>query len=689
MGMYQSRSSVIMEANVKSARLFLFLFISVVPLLGQADPPERVGRLGYMSGSVSMQPAGVEDWVPAVRNRPITTGDQVWVDDGARAEIHVGSTALRLGSQTAFQFLNLDNQMMQIRLSAGSLNVHVRYLDDNQSLEVDAPNLAFSILRPGDYRIDAQPDSQTTLVTVGSGNGEITGGGQAFSLHPREQASVTGDQSINYNVYGAPDPDDWDRWCMERGRREEHSPSLRFMHPEMAGYEDLDENGNWRNSPYGQVWVPNNVPDGWAPYHNGHWAWVHPWGWTWVDDAEWGFAPFHYGRWAYWGGNWAWIPGPMAERPVYAPAQVAWIGGPRFGASMSLGAGAVAWVPLGPREAYVPPYQVSPTYLTRVNNSNTVVNNVNVTNIYNTTNGTTVNYVNARAPNAVVAMSPQAMGSAQSVREVSRPVPAAALASAQVMRSAQVAPQLQGVLGPANTSANAPRPPAAVFSHPVVAKTPPPPPPVSFARTQQALQSNPGIPLNLQQAEQIRQISPPSGRTIMVRQAPAAATVVQPQVAPHPPLNAIQVHPGGQPTYAPPAYHPVAPTVQPSYRPPTSTPAQGTPKVTEPASQPNSPTSAPAGQPTYAPPTPHPVTPTVQPTYRPPTSTPAQGTPKVTEPAPTPQPNSPASTPAVQPTHPPVPPPVTTKPTVTPPPPKPEKKPPPPPKNKDKDKDKP
>ena len=615
---------------MKSASLSLLLFISVVPLLGQADPPERVGRLGYFSGSVSMQPAGVENWVPATRNRPITTGDQVWVDDGARAEINVGSTAFRLGSQTAFQFLNLDDQVMQIRLSAGSLNVRVRYLDDNHSLELDTPNLAFSVLRPGNYRVDVQPDSQTTLVTVRGGNGEITGGGQAFSLHRGEQASVTGDQSINYNVYNAPDPDEWDRWCMDREAREDRSPSLRYMHPEMAGYADLDENGYWRESPYGEVWTPNNVPAGWAPYHYGHWAWIHPWGWTWVDDAEWGFAPFHYGRWAYWGGNWVWIPGPVAARPVYAPAQVAWIGGPRLGASMSFGGAAVAWVALGPREVYVPPYRVSPAYLNQVNNSTTVVN---VTNVYNTTNITTVNYVNARAPNAVVAVSTQAMGSAQSVHEVSRPVPPAALASAQVMQSAQVAPQLRGVLGPANGSVGVVHPPAAVMSQAVVVKTAPPPPPVSFARTQQALQSNPGMPLSLQQTEQIRQTSPPPARGPMVRQAPSA-TVVQPQVAPHPPQNAMQVHPGGQPTYTPPASHPVAPTGQPSYRPPTSVPAPGT------------------------------------------------ETRSVT------QPPSPSNVPAVQSTRPPVPAPA--QPTGTQPPPKgeKEKKTPPPPKNKDKDKDK-
>ncbi len=75
------------------------------------------------------------------------------------------------------------------------------------------------------------------------------------------------------------------------------------------------------------MWVPNGTPAGWAPYHYGHWVWVDPWGWTWVDDAPWGFAPFHYGRWAYVGGYWGWVPGPIAARPVYAPALVAWVGG--------------------------------------------------------------------------------------------------------------------------------------------------------------------------------------------------------------------------------------------------------------------------------------------------------------------------------------------------------------------------
>src|SRR3974390_586891 len=99
----------------------------------------------------------------------------------------------------------------------------------------------------------------------------------------------------------------------------------------MTGYEDLDSAGQWRYvANYGTVWVPTAVPAGWAPYRYGHWVWIAPWGWTWVDDASWGFAPFHYGRWVYAGGAWGWAPGPVYVAPVYAPALVAWFGGPTF-----------------------------------------------------------------------------------------------------------------------------------------------------------------------------------------------------------------------------------------------------------------------------------------------------------------------------------------------------------------------
>src|SRR2546430_13441867 len=118
------------------------------------DPPSRVARLSYAHDTVSFNPGGTDDWVSAVVNRPITTGDKLWSDNGARAELHMGSAAIRLSSNTGFSFLNLDDRTTQIRITEGVMNVRVRRLDQDETFEIDTPNLAFSILREGNYKID-------------------------------------------------------------------------------------------------------------------------------------------------------------------------------------------------------------------------------------------------------------------------------------------------------------------------------------------------------------------------------------------------------------------------------------------------------------------------------------------------------------------------------------------------------
>src|SRR4026209_2910838 len=107
-------------------RVVVVIGVSAAFLAAQTDPPARVGRLNYMDGPVSFQPAGVNDWVDATINRPLIPGDNIWTGDRGRTELHVGSTALRLGPNTSFQFLNLDDQTVQIRLSEGTLTIRVR-----------------------------------------------------------------------------------------------------------------------------------------------------------------------------------------------------------------------------------------------------------------------------------------------------------------------------------------------------------------------------------------------------------------------------------------------------------------------------------------------------------------------------------------------------------------------------------
>jgi hypothetical protein len=498
----------------------------------QDDPPSRVARLSQVDGSVSFEPAGTDDWVTAVVNRPMTTGDKLWADHDSRAELHLGSASIRLGANTGFSFLNLDDNTTQLQLTEGALRIRVQRLNRDEIFEVDTPNLAFSVLSPGIYRIGVNEAGDTTVVVVRQGEGEATGGGQSFSVHANESGTFTGTDQLNADIEGVGDQDDLDRWSYERDRREDHSVSRRYVSDEAVGYEDLDEYGGWRDTPdYGTIWFPHTTVVGWAPYRYGHWVWIAPWGYTWVEDEPWGFAPFHYGRWVVVGGVWGWVPcrpsvvGVAYVRPVYAPALVAWVGGPHFAVGVAVGGGAaVGWFPLGPREVYVPSYHVSRTYVNNVNITNTTVNTTVVNNYYTNVvvnkNVTSVRYVNQGVSGAVTATSTQAFTSGQSVHNNMMRVNEREMATAPVVTATPAVPPTRQSVAGAGRPTTA-RPPAALATRAVVAKTAPPPPPATFERQQAAVQQNGGRPLAVSQVRQIQQEQPKAA----VRMAPAARAV--------------------------------------------------------------------------------------------------------------------------------------------------------------------
>jgi Family of unknown function (DUF6600) len=496
----------------RPSSFFLFLLLAASFLsafstaaLADDDPPGRVARLNYIQGSVSFQPSGETDWVQANPNRPLTTGDNLWTDKNSRGELHIGSAAIRLADETGITFLNLDDRTVQIQLAQGSLSVRLRRLDGGDAFEIDTPNLAFTVQRPGEYRFDVDPAGQTTNITVREGEGEATGGGSNFHLDSGESARVAGTDSLTFDVGRAVRADGFDEWCVSRDDREEHAQSARYVSRDVIGYEDLDDYGEWRSVPeYGSVWFPAHVAGGWAPYRFGHWVWIEPWGWTWVEDEPWGFAPFHYGRWAVVGGGWCWVPGPVVVRPVYAPALVAFVGGPRFNLSISIGGGGggVAWFPLGPREVYMPAYRASPRYVQNINVTNTTVNVTNVTNVYNNVNVHNVTYMHQNNVTAVTAVSHDTFVNARPVGAASVRVNAQQLQAAEVQRGVAVAPVRQSVVGAG--APGAVKPPQAVMNRQVVVKQTPAAPPVSFQRRQQVLAAQPGRVPSQQQMDQLR-----------------------------------------------------------------------------------------------------------------------------------------------------------------------------------------
>jgi Family of unknown function (DUF6600) len=589
------------ENSTMKTRLFPYLYLLCAALLIFLSPqpanaqdqdqqyqdqqgqalPGRVAELDYAQGSVSFEPSGEQDWVQAEVNRPLTTGDNLWSDQDSRAEVFIGSTALRLGDSTGISFLNLNDQIVQVQLAEGTLEVNVRYLDPNEAYEVDTPNLALSIDRPGEYVIHTDANGDSTSVAVYSGEGTVTGGGQSYSVTPGRRAFFTGTNQLSQNVQGLPAPDSFDSWARSREMREEHSAAAHYVAPGVTGYENLDEYGSWRSDPnYGNYWVPNDVSSDWVPYHVGHWAWVAPWGWTWVDAEPWGFAPFHYGRWADIDGRWGWIPGPATVAPIYAPALVGFVGGGGFGVAVGFGSTVgVGWFPLGPRDVYMPPYQVDERYVERINDCDSrYVNRTVVTNVYNnyTVNHmTNINYTYVNDTHAVTVVNREAFVSGQRVERGAIHIDPAQLSHPRVVTTATLTPSHTSVVGAAVARART-APPARSATHRVVTKLKPSPRAEPLGRPRPA--TNP----NLTTAVLSR-----SGYSPQIQLVRAKAAANAPVRATAPALRAHSLSRPDQPPARP------GTAARPTPARPNAQPPRATPNRPTPTARPESPAARP------------------------------------------------------------------------------------------------
>ena len=523
-----------------------------------ADPPARAARLGYIAGPVSFSPAGEDSWNEANINRPLTSGDRLWTDDRGRAEIQLGGAAVRMNENTSVSVVNLDDRITQLQLAQGTLHVRVRRLGPNQVVEVDTPNLAFTLRQPGEYRISVDPQGTATDVIVRKGKGEAYGTGVAYAIDASQPYRFSGTGLRDYQYLNPAPLDAFDLWAMQRDRNVDRSASARYVSPDVVGYQDLDAHGSWRRDPsYGNVWVPSRVAADWAPYRDGHWSWVDPWGWTWIDDAPWGYAVSHYGRWTNMRGTWGWVPGPVRTPAYYAPALVAFVGGSNFQITLSSGdVGGVAWFPLAPREVYSPSYPVSRRYFENINRSNTVVNNTvinntyNTYNTYNTTNVTNVVNVNRVVPGAVTAVPRTVFVQSQPVARAAVTVSPQVVASAPVTVVASVVPTERSVRGGAAPGS---RPPGRVFERPVVANTAPPAAHAGLAAQLLQLVANPGKPLDDAARKQLKPaVTVPAPAVTVVAPAKTTLSVVPPALAASVP-RAVALPAAVAPTVAVPA----------------------------------------------------------------------------------------------------------------------------------------
>jgi hypothetical protein len=364
----------------RSFRVILLMGVSILALNSnahaQSDPPGRVGRLAYMQGTVSMHDAQQDTWSNAAINTPVTTGDSLWTEPNGHDEISISGTRVRMDGDTQLDMLAVDDTQTRMQLDQGRLDIKAFDFNNSQPYQIVTPRGTISLEQQGDYYIHAGSTDNPTLIGVRAGAAQFqTPNGQVLTVQAGQVGEVTGaDNALQINMIRSAPPPQPAYWAQRDQQINYATPQ--YVTADVTGYEDLNAYGSWTNDPqYGEVWAPNAPPPGWAPYNSGYWSYVGPWGWTWIDSQPWGYAPYHYGRWAQRADRWYWVPPQRQDPVVYAPALVAFLGGVELGVALGeQSRGPVGWFPLGPHEAYVPPYSVNRNYYNRINSNAGVPN---------------------------------------------------------------------------------------------------------------------------------------------------------------------------------------------------------------------------------------------------------------------------------------------------------------------------
>jgi hypothetical protein len=538
---------------------FVSLSLVSMPSHAQPDPPAQAGRLSYITGTVSFQPVGSDDWGEAFPNLPLGPGDRIVTDFDGQAEIQVGQTFIRIGPNADVSLVDSTPGGLFFGVAQGSVHVRTFGLWQGQSVVVNTPSGSVTESQPGEFRVDVMLDEQAALFTAfGDETTLFISGAGGFEQYITGQAlELVGSNPVFPQWMQPADWDALDQWSRQRDQQIAQALSYRYVSPEVPGAYELDAAGSWMpGTPYGPIWFPNSVPYGWAPYHYGHWVNHAPWGWVWVEDESWGYAPFHYGRWVSFNGRWGWVPGPPAAHPVWSPALVVFAGGINVG-----GVGVSAWFPLGPGEPYRPWYPCSPHYIDVVNITNIVeAPRVHVQTTYVNINVVNVVYVNRTI--AVTAMRQEDFAAGRPARQASVVVDVHQMDRVQVVTAPQVRPSPAALIG---------HPPARPIKVSVAR-------PVLINASGKAFAAKPGAPPMEPPVKPAPPVRALAGHTVI---APPPNAGKPPARTPYKPAPAAEVKPVPVSRPAAPAAPPAAkPTPPPANKPaPPERPVEPKPAV--------------------------------------------------------------------------------------------------------------
>ncbi|HVP91855.1 MAG TPA: DUF6600 domain-containing protein [Terriglobales bacterium] len=321
---------------MKKAAILAMAFLVSIPLgLAAQSPDDTPGapnsyyaasyaRVTYVQGDVFVQRTAGLGTEKVEVNLALVQGDTLGTGAG-QAEVDFGRrNFLRLAENTKVEFAVLPTEgddHVKIHVLEGSAYLRVSSLSGEKAFEVHSPDMSCYVLDDGLYRINVVANGQTE-VRVSEGSLEAAGEAGSVVVHARESLAAEDGRLLGEPAYSTTRNDAFDQWNASRDALFAQRSTTSRLPSQIDEYqEELDQNGQWTyEQPYGYVWSPYGVGDGWRPYMYGRWDWYPGLGWNWISSEPWGWSVYHYGRWQWrFGLGWYWIP-----HWDFGPAWVNW-----------------------------------------------------------------------------------------------------------------------------------------------------------------------------------------------------------------------------------------------------------------------------------------------------------------------------------------------------------------------------
>ena len=292
---------------LRPAALILALAASALAWGEGRDGPERLAWLTYVEGEVEFQGAG-ERRTTSLPDRPLMPGDRLATRSDSRAELSLGTAAIRLDEDTEISIADLRAKSVRIALTGKSVSVHLHELLEGERFELVTPTATIALDWAGEYRVDVVTASAIAL-SVRSGVATVATSGGPIQVMDGQRVYIEG-RGARAALVSARPRDDFDDWVLER-----EVQLAATEPPPDSDASEYERYGEWYEEPeYGRVWAADYAYDDWGSYgvwiSSGH-------GWAWIGSAP-CCGSIHGGRWVYVDhfGRWCWVPptpGPLPQ----------------------------------------------------------------------------------------------------------------------------------------------------------------------------------------------------------------------------------------------------------------------------------------------------------------------------------------------------------------------------------------